>query len=111
MIERWSAETSAEVIRLRPRVLAARELGVEPEPPGVVHVAGIVGLPIRPHQVGSQMECPGGGIGADATILHGRHLGCCPGMNHALRIPVEEGQVQRLVDLTIEKADREYHWE
>src|SRR5207248_1475820 len=35
------------------------ELGVEHELPGEGHVAGIVGLPIRPHQTGSQVERPG----------------------------------------------------
>ncbi len=46
------------------------ERRVAPELPGVGDVACIIGLPIGPHQMGSQMEGPGGSIGADAPILH-----------------------------------------
>ena len=45
------------------------------------------------------MERPGGGIGVDAPVLHSWNLACRPGVNHSLCIPIEEGQVQRLVDL------------
>ena len=44
------------------------------------------------------MKGPGGGVGADAAILHGGDFARRTGLNHALRIPVEEGQVQRLID-------------
>ncbi len=73
------------------------KLGIEPEPPGEVHVAGIVGLPIRPHEMGSQVEGPDGGIGADAAILHRGHFARRPRMHHTLRISIEERQVERLV--------------
>ena len=46
------------------------------------------------------MERPGGGIGTDVPILHGGNLGRGPRMHHPLRIPVEERQVQRLIDPT-----------
>src|SRR6266851_8146039 len=73
------------------------ELGVEQELPAVVHVAGIIRLPIRPDQTGSQMEGPGGGVGADAAILHCGDFPRRPWMNDALRVAVEERQVERLV--------------
>ena len=50
--------------------MTSPERRVAPELPGVGDVACIIGLPIGPHQMGSQMERPGGGIGADAPILH-----------------------------------------
>jgi hypothetical protein len=73
---------------------------LEPELQGEVHAAGIVGLPIRPHQVRSQMERPGGGISADAAIVHRRDVARRPGMHHALQVTREERQVQRLIDLS-----------
>src|SRR5437667_12781873 len=67
------------------------KLGITPELPGVVHVARIVGLPIRPDQVWSQMERPGGGIGAHTPILHGGHLGRCLSVDDAQGIAIKEG--------------------
>ena len=104
VIERSSAETSAEVIRSASKC-EHRTTGC-PELPGEVHVARIVGLPIRPHQMGSQMEGPGGGIGADAPILHGGHFARRPGVYHPLRIPIEERQVERIVDHWAKRSPR-----
>src|SRR5260370_42192756 len=84
--------------QIQPQRIVGAEPGVEPEPPGEVYVAGIVGQAIRPHEVWSQMERPGGGVGADTPILQGGHLGRRARMNQPLRAPVEERQVQRLVD-------------
>src|SRR6266851_855057 len=76
---------------------AGPEPGVEPELPGVVHVAGIVGRSIRPHQAWSHTERPGCSVGTDAAILQAGNFACRARMDHALRIPVEERQVQRII--------------
>ena len=71
---------------------------IGPGLPTIVHVACIVGLPIRPHQVRAQMERPGFSVGADTPILQCGNLAHSTRMHHPLRIPIEEGQVQRLVN-------------
>src|SRR5437764_2908147 len=68
--------------------IGSPELGTLPELPAVVHVAGIIGLPIRPEQVGSQMECPGGGVSADTPIRQGGYFGRRPSMHHPLCVPI-----------------------
>src|SRR5437588_5257508 len=45
------------------------------------------------------MERPGFCVGTDAPILHRGHLSCRIRMHHTLRVPIEERQVERLVDL------------
>ena len=55
--------------------------GIEPELPGEVHIAGIIGCSISPHQVWTQMEGPGFGVSTDTAILHSGHLGCRGRMN------------------------------
>ncbi len=77
------------------------ELGTLPEPPGEVDIAGIVGLSVRPDQTGSQVERPGRGVGAHSPILDGGHLAGRRGVNHALGIPGEERQVQRIHHLQV----------
>ena len=90
--------------------ISSAESRIEPELPGVVHVAGIVGLAIRPHQMWSQMECPGFGVGADAPVLHRRNLARCPRVNHALRVPVEERQVERRAHFVAPAIGNERKW-
>ncbi len=74
------------------------ELGIEPELPGVVHIARIVGLSVRPDQVGSQMKRPGGGISIDTAILYCGDFARRPRVNYPLRVTVEERQEQCLID-------------
>jgi len=44
-------------------------------------------------------ENPGFGVSADASILHAGHLARRSRVNHALRVTVEERQVQCMIDL------------
>src|SRR5438876_988785 len=50
--------------QVQPQDADGSELGIAPESPGEIHIMSIVGLPVRPHQTGSQVERPGGRIGA-----------------------------------------------
>src|SRR6516165_757531 len=86
--------------------IAGIELRVEPQLQGEGNVASVVGRSIRPHQVRSHMECPGFGVGADAAILHRRHYACRSRMVRPESITVEEGQIERLVEIPLNIAIR-----
>src|SRR5438132_9433100 len=43
------------------------------------------------------MECPSGGVCVDSAILDGGNFGCCPRVNHTVRVCIKEGQVECLL--------------
>ncbi len=106
VIVRLSDETSVEVIRLKPIVVAAGNLGLVHSFQAEVDISGVQGLAIRPLEARTQVERPRFEISTDTAVGKSGKHGHDARVDVTGRIANEEWSVQGLVNHVRERFCR-----